>query len=251
MLFQRNFFQRVYRIINLYKEYKTCYDKLDIIGIIPQPITELSSGEMAYTDNKELMECIINKKDVTLYYNEKLFQCSDEYIKAVLFHEFTHISDAYNFVGMEYSNFLMSTYSEFNAMRVEILLKNNNKIPMLDDKIYDENGITTPKKEIEDYLNLIINTFEAARLFPDKIKEREEQAWNLYLRSYSWMFAYLSFYEETEQKYFESCFKKLEKSKQKELAKKLYKEMQDLEYIKTNSENFVLDITDLYILCFE
>lgn len=44
MLFRRKFFQRVYRIVDLYEEYKTCYDILDIAGIVPQPIIDLSSG---------------------------------------------------------------------------------------------------------------------------------------------------------------------------------------------------------------
>ena len=199
------------------------YEKLGLIGIVPNPIMDLTTKDIAYTDNAELMDCITHKKNVTLYYSEKLFQCSDRFIKAVLFHEFTHISDAYNFVGMEYSNFFMSTYSEFNAMRVEILLKNGNKIPMLDDTICDENGVTTPRKEIEGYLNFIINTFKSSRMYPEKIKE----------------------------KYFESCFNRLEKCKQKELVKELYKEIQSVEYIKSDSQKIVLDIVDLYSLCFE
>ena len=251
MILNRKLFQREYRILNLYEEYKMEYEKLGLIGIVPNPIMDLTTKDIAYTDNAEMMDCITHKKNVTLYYSEKLFQCSDRFIKAVLFHEFTHISDAYNFVGMEYSNFFMSTYSEFNAMRVEILLKNGNKIPMLDDTICDENGVTTPRKEIEGYLNFIINTFKSSRMYPEKIKEKAEQIGSIFLKSYSWMFAYLSFYEETEKKYFESCFNRLEKCKQKELVKELYKEIQSVEYIKSDSQKIVLDIVDLYSLCFE
>lgn len=250
MRLERIFFQRMYRINNLYQEYKIKYGKSHIIGILPEPIKDLSAEQIAYTDNVELMDCIANGEDVTLYYNEKLFRSSDEYIKAVLFHEFTHISDAYNFVGYENSNILMSIYSEFNAMKIEILLKNQNRVPMLDDKICEENSMTTPKKEIESYLDSILKIIKLTKSQPDKIKEIEEMFSEYYIKWHSYLFAYLSFYEKTQELYFESCFKKMNKYRHEAVAKKLYKDVQNLEYIKCNPEELINDVSNLYSLCF-
>lgn len=239
------------RIIRLFEEYKKKYNKPDIIGIIPIPIKELSANEMAYTDNVELMDCITNRTSVTLYYNKKLFSCPDEYIKAVLFHEFTHISDAYNFTGMEYSNILMGTYSEFNAMKIEIIEKCNGKKVMLDDVICDEEGTTTPRKEIEDYLDTIVKISEMAKLYSDKIQERKGWLWDSYIKSYSWMFAYLSFYEKTQPEYFKECFERLNLFDQKMMAEKIYLKIKNLEEIKENPQQLISDVLDLYNLCFE
>lgn len=251
MRLERIFFQRMYRINNLYQEYKIKYGKSHIIGILPEPIKDLSAEQIAYTDNVELMDCIVNGENVTLYYNEKLFRSSDEYIKAVLFHEFTHISDAYNFVGYENSNILMSAYSEFNAMKIEILLKNQNRVPMLDDKICEENGMTTPKKEIESYLDSILKIIKLTKSHPDKIKEIEERVLEYYIKWHSYLFAYLSFYEKTQELYFESCFKKMNKYRHEAVAKKLYKDVQNLGYIKSNPEELINDVSNLYSLCFK
>lgn len=251
MLFQRKLFQRAYRIISLYEEYKLCYDKLDIIGIIPQLIIDLSSVNMAYTDNEELMDCVANKKDVTLYYSEKLFECTDEYIKAVLFHEFTHISDAYNFVGMEYSNSLMSTYSEFNAMQEEFKIKCRNRIKMLDEEICAEDGYTTPRKEIEGYIEDILSVSKIVKGYPDKLQDKMDTLVNTYLKSYSWMFAILSFYEKTEQEYFNSCFQKLDQYGYKVIAQQLYNDIQNVDAITKNPIVILSDIEDIFKACFD
>lgn len=243
--------KNIERIIRLFEEYKTQYNKPDIIGILPMPIKELSSEYMAYTNNDELMNCIKNLKNVTLYYNKKLFSNCDEYIKAVLFHEFTHISDAYNFVGLNNPNTLMTTYSEFNAKKIEILVKCNGKVPLLDDAICDEGGTTTPREEIQNYLDMIVNISKTAKLYSDKIQERKAWLWNSYIKSYSWMFAYLSFFENTQQKYFDECFEKLDIYGQKTLAKNIYKKIQNLEDVKENPQQLISDVLDLYYVCFE
>lgn len=242
--------KNINKIRQLYEVYKKQYNKSDIIDILPLHIREKSSNDMAYTDNEELMECIANGTSVTLYYNKKLFSCPDEYIKAVLFHEFTHISDAYNFIGMEYSNILMGTYSEFNAMKIEIIEKCNGKT-MLDDVICDEDGTTTPRKKIEDYLDTIINISKMAKLHSDKIQERKGWLWDTYIKSYSWMFAYLSFYEKTQPEYFNECFERLNLFNQKMLAEKIYMKINNLEDIKENPQQLISDVLDLYYLCFE
>lgn len=239
------------RIISLYDEYKKRNKKLDIIDIIPMQIKTSSSDEIAYTDNEELMYCISNGVSVNLYYHKKLFSCQDEYIKAILFHEFTHISDAYNFVGFDYSNILMSTYSEFNAMKIEILVKGNGKAPMLDDLICDENGTTTPRKEIEDYLNSILDISKLVMQYPEKIQEKKGWLFNLYVKYYSWMFAYLFFYERTQRMFFESCFEKLELYEQDVFAKRIYEKIQNLDDIKSDPQKLLSDVVDLYNSYFE
>ena len=84
------------KVMKYYEEYKETYDKHNIIGIM---LCECDDYTMlAHTNNEELMNCIKNESDVTLYISPKFKLCSEQYIKAVLFHEFTHISDAYNFV---------------------------------------------------------------------------------------------------------------------------------------------------------
>lgn len=243
--------KNINKIKQLFEVYKKQYNKSDIIDILPLLIREKSPDNMAYTDNEELMDCIANGTSVTLYYNKKLFSCPDEYIKAVLFHEFTHISDAYNFIGMEYSNILMGTYSEFNAMKIEIIEKCNGKIVMLDDVICDEDGTTTPRKKIEDYLDRIINISKMAKLYSDKIQERKGWLWNSYINSYSWMFAYLSFYEKTQPEYFKECFERLNLFEQKMLAEKIYMKIKNLEEIKEKPQQLISDVLDLYNLCFE
>ena len=66
MILNRKLFQREYRILNLYEEYKMEYEKLGLIGIVPNPIMDLTTKDIAYTDNAELMDCITHKKNVTL-----------------------------------------------------------------------------------------------------------------------------------------------------------------------------------------
>lgn len=228
------------KILAVYKEYKEQF-RLDMIEIVPK-VTDASAGEMAYTDNEQLINCINNKMPVTLYYNEKLFGCSKEYIKAILYHEFTHISDCYNFVGYEYSNFLMSTYSEYNAMKREFFMRCSEQLVPLDYKILGENEKTTPRKEIEDYLNFIISVTNV------DIQDRIGEVVNMFTKQISWMFALLSYYEKSEPKYFQSCFDRMNNS-YRFVAKRLYYEVQDIDEIKKNPDELVSTLLELISIC--
>lgn len=148
------------KVMKYYEEYKETYDKHNIIGIM---LCECDDYTMlAHTNNEELMNCIKNESDVTLYISPKFKLCSEQYIKAVLFHEFTHISDAYNFVGDDNSIFLMNTYSEYNATRIEIIERCRNKSVVLDEAICGEKGNITLREEIEDKIDTIIMILETS-----------------------------------------------------------------------------------------
>ena len=237
------------RILNLYEQYKEQYGKDNMIDIIP--CEDGDSDYLAYTNNEELSECIINKTAVTLFVNPKFLSYSDEYIQAVMYHEFTHISDAYNFIHISNSNILMSTYSEFNAMRVEIMEKCNSKVIGLDDVICGEGENTTPRKEIEDNLETIIMISQIPRLDSKRAEEREGYLFNMLIKSYAYLFAYLSFFENTNYDYVEKCFEKLNQYNQKELAKKMYRDIFDIGHILENPTELMFDVLDIRNAVFE
>lgn len=238
------------KILLMYEEYKKEYGKDNMIKISPKIIREKSPNELAYTNNPELENCIVNNGSVTLFYSKKLFKCPKEYIKAVLYHEFTHIVDCYNFYNFDNSNLIMSTYSEFHAMQVEFLENCNGNIVKIDEKIWGEDGNTTPRKQIEDYLDTILKISKMVKDYGAQVQDKIGMFAEMYIKSYSWMFAYLKFYEKTESEYFEYCFDKLDEYGYKFMAKILYLEIQNLEEIKQNPNRLLGVITKLYELCF-
>lgn len=235
-------------IKTLYEKYKREYNRHNMISIVPKVINDSSSTDMAYTNNEELKHCISSGTSVTLCYNKKLFSCSRKYIRSVLYHEYTHIYDCYEFYNLDYSNLLMSTYSEFHAMRVEFLIKSNNKTIMIDDEICDENGVTTPRKEIEGYLNDILKNSKAAHKHPEQVQKKMPELTPFMIKSLSWMLAYLSFFEISETQYFQNCFERMGKYKPKVEA--LYSKMQNLDDTKNNPTDLALLTTDLVGMCF-
>lgn len=239
------------RVLNYYDEYKKEYNKKNLIGIIPYECDDDTIS--AYTNNKELMDCIKNGSDVTLYANPKFMLCSEQYIKAILFHEFTHISDAYNFVGYDNSNFLMSTFSEYNATRIEIIERCKNKSITLDEIICGERGNITLRKEIEDKIDTIFMILEIAKKTPQKMIEDKIDSFlfdNL-IKAYSYLSAYLSFFEETEQNYFEDCFNKITEYEQFAIGRRIYNDVQCLDKILNNPEIIIGDIVELHRIYFE
>ena len=238
------------QILDYYENYKEEYNKNNIIGIIPCECVD--DTKQAYTDNEELMECIKNELNVALYVNSQLMSCSNQYIKAVLFHEFTHICDAYNFVGYDNSSFLMSTYSEYNAMRIEIKEKCKNKPITLNTIICGENGNISLNEEIEDKIETILMIL---KMTGEKGKEILEQGkegmfFDLLIKTISYLFAYLSFFKITEPVYFQNCFMILENNGLNNLAKKIYNEVQSLDRILDTPNSIILDIVELYHICF-
>lgn len=239
------------KVMKYYEEYKETYDKHNIIGIM---LCECDDYTMlAHTNNEELMNCIKNESDVTLYISPKFKLCSEQYIKAVLFHEFTHISDAYNFVGDDNSIFLMNTYSEYNATRIEIIERCRNKSVVLDEAICGEKGNITLREEIEDKIDTIIMILEIAKKDSQKMVEDKMDSFmfdNL-IKAYSYLLAYLSFVEETEPNYFEDCFNKINEYEQFAIGKRIYNDVQCLDKILNNPEIIIGDIVELYKVYFE
>ena len=229
-----------------YEEYKKQYE-LEIIDIVPKAINDTAVMEIAYTDNDELVNCIKQNIPVTFYYSKKLLKCSERYIKATLYHEFTHIKDCYNFVNVENSTFLMSSYSEYNAKKIEFFLRCNEQQNIgLDCKICDEKGKITPKQEIEQYLRFIIGVSnrKQASDFGDKVGIIV----NSFVKYMFWMFAILSYYEFSEPKYFQSCFDRMDDGC-RIFAKRLYQEVQDIEKIKENPDELAAVVLKLIMVC--
>lgn len=239
------------KIVKAYEEYKIENNKNDMLGIMPKIIKSNESDQIAFTNNIELKKSFEEGKTINLYYSKRLFKCSKDYIKAVLYHEFTHIADFYLFRGLEGLDLLMSTYSEFHAMKVEFLMRCKNELKMLDDVICGETGDTTPRKEIEEYLDNILMVLSISENHSDRMSEKMEMLVNMYIRSFSWMFALLSLYEDTEKEYIESCFKRLSKYGYEDMAKSLYKEIQDINKIMENPNRLLTAISELFIACFE
>lgn len=81
------------------------------------------------TENKSYWAEFVVKelynKNYTLYINEKLTQMNERFIRCVLFHEFTHLADSYQFADAEYIVFkyIMYTYSECHASEIELIQK--------------------------------------------------------------------------------------------------------------------------------
>ncbi len=227
-------------IMAYYEEYKKQYE-LDIINIVPKAINNTSIMEIAYTDNEELVNCIKKNIPVTFYYSKKLFKSSEKYIKATLYHEFTHIKDCYNFMKVENSAFLMSSYSEYNAKQIEFFLRCNEQQDVgLDCKICDEKGKITPRQEIEQYLRFIIGV--------SNYEDKMEDMVNSFVKYMFWMFAILSFYESSEPKYFQSCFDRMN-YECRIFAKRLYQEVQDIEKIKENPNVLASMVIKLVMVC--
>lgn len=235
------------RVLNYYDEYKKEYNKKNLIGIIPYECDD--DTILAYTSNEELMDCIKNGLDITLYVSPKFMLCSEQYVKAVLFHEFTHISDAYNFVEYDNSNFLMSTFSEYNATRIEIMERCKNKSIILDEIICGENGSITLKEEIEDKIDTIIMILKISK--ENRKNENEGYLFENLIKNYSYVFAYLSFFEDTEREYFQNCFARIEKYEQLGIGKRIYNNVKSLDIILNNPEIIILDVVKLYQMCFD
>lgn len=239
------------KVLKYYEEYKEVYNKHNIIGIIP---CECDTDTMlAHTNNEELMGCIKNGSDVTLYVSPKFMLCSEQYIKAVLFHEFTHISDAYNFAGYDNSNFLMSTYSEYNAMKIEIVQRFKNEIVTLDKLVCGEKGNTTLREEIKDTLD---NVLMIPKMTEDARKEllrqgKDGMLFVFFIKNLSYLLAYISFIENVEKEYFQNCFKQLEEYGLCEIVKKIYSNVQSLDEILDNPNLIIMQIIEIYYMFFE
>ena len=126
---------------------KKCYmDFIDFMGIqnkkLPQinPVintNENNTAPIAFVNTDEISYPVTN-----VYYNLKLFTYNQEYIKTILFHEFTHMLD-YLTCKSEFLNendfiAFMSLYSEYHASKIELACnvgcKNFQSKPKMDIK---------------------------------------------------------------------------------------------------------------------
>ena len=169
-----------------------------------------------------------------------------------MFHEFTHISDAYNFVGYDNSNILMSTFSEYNATRIEIMERCKNKSITLDEIICGEDGDTTLKEEIEDKIDnvlIIPKMTECER--KELLKQGKEGLYfNFLIKNLSYLLAYISFIEITEEDYFKNCFKRLEEHRLCEIVKNIYNNVQNLNQILDNPYSIIMEVMKIYHMYF-
>ena len=70
------------------------------------------------------------------------------------------------------------------------------------------------------------------------------------IKNYSYVFAYLSFFEDTEWEYFQNCFARIEKYEQLGIGKRMYNNVKSLDIILNNPEIIILDVVTLYQMCF-
>lgn len=162
-------------ILQCYEEYKIFMDLEP--DILPQimPVEESYQEETngknpwAYINEDEIGHSSIN-----LYYNSKLSQNRRDFIKAILYHEFTHIYDGILYkdkYNEDIFSGIMHTYSEYHAAQIELACKvgfrnihSFRKINL--DKTYVPYENITHKIE-KDYLH----PFADALVFIDKPKD--------------------------------------------------------------------------------
>ncbi len=108
------------KILKFYEEYKLYMDLQD--NVLPNLIPILENDNiidtLAHINSDE-----ITLETANLYYCSKLFNQSEQFQKAKLFHEFTHILDYINLFkcyNREDLDLILSTYSEYHASQIEL-----------------------------------------------------------------------------------------------------------------------------------
>ena len=81
--------------------------------------------------------------------------------------------------------------------------------------------------------------------------ENEGYLFKNLIKNYSYVFAYLSFFEDTEREYFQNCFARIEKYEQLGIGKRIYNNVKSLDIILNNPEIIILDVVKLYQMCFD
>lgn len=108
------------KILTFYEEYKKYMDLQDNIFPELTPVLEEDNiiNTLAHINTDEM-----TSKNVNLYYCLKLFGFSEQFQKAKLFHEFTHILDYINlskcYNGENLAK-ILSIYSEYHASQIEL-----------------------------------------------------------------------------------------------------------------------------------
>ena len=105
---------RMYDVKIFCKEYMRIYN----FNIMPAIKKKRNATSMAYIKSEECY----NDKFYCIYLNKKYKNYTIGMIKAIIFHEMTHISDTVTFQNLSYKDFIMtmSTYSEIHAAEIEL-----------------------------------------------------------------------------------------------------------------------------------
>lgn len=213
---------------------------LDFMNIPPQLMPEIHLIENKDEINKNVIAFVNNdeiKFPVTnLYYNPDLLVASDDYKKAKLFHEFTHILDyivLHERFSTDQLNSILATYSEYHASQIELLrnigVGNIKDIKTIDKLDVDETYVWCKESKIsltEDYLSPLADssvvigrsryyyyTTKAVEYF-SKYKEFEAKTmYYLGKQSVCFMLSQKIIADITDKTYgeFSSCIRKIEK----------------------------------------
>lgn len=101
------------------------------------------------------------RKDYRIYYNTKYLDCTSVALKAMTFHEMTHITDSIIFNDLPFNKFkkVLNSYSEIHASEIEldIILKQCEKPINSQSLVYLGNIQTT----VENLLSVNIEQFKA------------------------------------------------------------------------------------------
>lgn len=108
------------KVLDFYKEYKVFMNLQNIllpeITPIIEPVNILPTLAHINTDE-------ITSENVNIYCSPKLFECSEQFQKTKIFHEFTHILDYLNLSTKYHGEDLdkiLATYSEYHASQIEL-----------------------------------------------------------------------------------------------------------------------------------
>lgn len=116
---------KVLDIFNIYNEYKDKYPDIKYPELTEDNLSYANdvnfwfefSGKELYKNNYNLVICM------------KVFCLKDEYIKSMLFHEFTHLHDSIILKKLPFNKYkdIMASYSEINAAYIEFDYLFSNK----------------------------------------------------------------------------------------------------------------------------
>ena len=123
------------KIYNYYEEYK----KFMNITEIPN-IEIILNTENHPTDSTAFVEIT---SDITLHIDSDVFTYNENYIRGILFHEFTHVYDYVRLKDKENFKDILGTWSEYHASQIELLanlgyanIESETKFNLFDDTYY-------------------------------------------------------------------------------------------------------------------
>ena len=160
-------FTNDFLIQQIYNSYKQKY------GMSLPEINNIKYIERAGFWARFQAEDLYNKRYI-LYVNQELIQTNKKFVKQVLYHEFTHLADSIRYLQEPFEKFrnVMSTYSEFNSSRIEMIERieqvQNEPIDLKSEIIHV--GILTIESFIE-------QSFELMKKDLKKMSDNTEDFW--------------------------------------------------------------------------